>query len=126
MSDPISAIAESLAWTEGRLYLFWGSASHRAAYMATARALIRPLEVRGWKVARIAALLLALAAPAFAHGNFTPEEEAWLERQRAVDGTKCCDRHDAHVGQNVEWRLQGGRYQVRIQGEWRDIGDKHR
>lgn len=53
MRDPTSALAESLAVAEGQLGLFWGSASHRAAYFATARAMIRPLEVRGWQVERV-------------------------------------------------------------------------
>lgn len=53
MRRPVSALAESLAVAEGRLHLFWGSASHRSAYLATAEALIRPLEVRGWALARI-------------------------------------------------------------------------
>lgn len=70
--------------------------------------------------ALLAALLLAL--PAAAHGpTFTDAENQWLNRQRALDGTKCCDRHDAHVGQNVEWRIVAGRYQVRIRDEWRDV-----
>jgi hypothetical protein len=73
-------------------------------------------------VIRAALLAACLAAPALAHGpGFTDAEDAWLNRQRAVDGTKCCDRRDVHVGQNVEWRIQAGRYQVRIRDEWRDV-----
>lgn len=59
MSSPIdmgsatSALAESLAVAEGNLALFWGSGSHRHAYMATAAKMLRPLEVRGWALARI-------------------------------------------------------------------------
>lgn len=53
MTRPVSALAESLAVSEGNLHLFWGSASHRQAYMATAARMMRPLEVRGWAVARI-------------------------------------------------------------------------
>ena len=52
MRDPTSALGESLAVAEGNLALFWGSASHRRAYMATAAALLRPLEVRGWRIVR--------------------------------------------------------------------------
>ena len=70
---------------------------------------------------RAGLLCLAFCGPALAHGAFTPDENDWMNRQRAVDGTKCCDERDAHVGENVEWRLVGGRYQVRIQGEWRDV-----
>ena len=53
MTLPTSALAESLAVAEGNLHLFWGSSSHRAAYMATAEKMRRPLEVRGWALARI-------------------------------------------------------------------------
>lgn len=53
MTRPTSALAESLAVAEGNLHLFWGSSSHRTAYMATAARMMRPLEVRGWAVARI-------------------------------------------------------------------------
>lgn len=72
---------------------------------------------------RLLCTLAFLAAfPVKAHGPlFSQDENAWLNRQRAVDGTKCCDRNDAHVGQNVEWRIVGGRYQVRIRDEWRDV-----
>lgn len=64
-------------------------------------------------------LLLAVAA---AHGpHMTPAQEAWLDRQRARDGTKCCDTRDVHVGQAVEWRIRGGGYQVRIGAAWHPI-----
>lgn len=53
MESAISALAESLAVAEGSLHLFWGSASHREAYMATAAAVVRPLEIRGWRLARL-------------------------------------------------------------------------
>lgn len=71
---------------------------------------------------RAALMYLAMAGAAMAHGlGFTDAENDWLDRQRAHDGTKCCDRHDAHVGQNVEWRTRAGHYEVRIRGEWRVI-----
>lgn len=69
---------------------------------------------------RAALALMLLAGPAMAHG-FTAEENAWLNRQRAVDGTKCCDENDAHVSPNVEWRIGPAGYQVLIGGVWRDV-----
>jgi hypothetical protein len=69
-----------------------------------------------------AALLLLLALPASAHDQrFTDAENDWLNRQVAADGTKCCDRHDAHVGVRVAWRMVGGRYEVQINGTWREV-----
>lgn len=72
---------------------------------------------------QLAFALALLAAPfAIAHdGRFTAEENAWLERQRAVDGTKCCNEHDVTVGVRVRWRMVAGRYQVEIAGAWRDV-----
>lgn len=70
------------------------------------------------RAAALAALLLGLPVAALGHG-YTAEENAWLERQRALDGTKCCDRSDAHVSPDVEWRSPDGRrYEVRIGGTW--------
>jgi hypothetical protein len=68
-------------------------------------------------------LLAALVAlPAAAHSpGLTADDNAWLDRQRSRDGTKCCDFRDVHIGRAVEWRIQGGRYQVRIAGEWRPV-----
>lgn len=77
-----------------------------------------------WPVLALAAVVvaLAMARPAFSHGlGFTAEEAAWLDRQRAHDGTKCCDVRDVQVGQGVEWRLTAGRYEVRVRGEWRAV-----
>lgn len=76
----------------------------------------------GQAVAAILVALALVAAPARAHDQaFTAEENAWLNRQRAVDGTKCCDERDARVGQLVDWRLRGGTYEVLIQGAWRQV-----
>lgn len=75
-------------------------------------------------MSRILALALAacIALPASAHRvEFTAEQNAWLNRQHARDGTKCCDETDAHVGMNVEWRIQGGRYQLHVSGAWVDV-----
>lgn len=67
-------------------------------------------------------VLIAWSCGAFGHsGLFTAEENEWLNRQRSVDGMKCCDERDVHVGQAVEWRIVGGRYQVKIMDAWRDV-----
>jgi hypothetical protein len=66
----------------------------------------------------VGALLLA-AALAHGHGpHMTPAEEAWLDRQHARDGTKCCDVRDVHVGQAVAWRITPRGYEVEIDGAW--------
>lgn len=66
--------------------------------------------------------LLLCIKLALAHGqHFTDEENDWLNEQYASDGTKCCDRHDTVVGPDVEWRIQGGQYQVLINDVWYTI-----
>lgn len=76
----------------------------------------------GAAVMRAAILATCIALPAAAHSpSFTAEENAWLNRQRSHDGTKCCDETDAHVGMAVEWRMTGGRYEVRINGGWHAV-----
>lgn len=67
-------------------------------------------------------LFLLCAGVAWGHGpDYTPEETQWMERQHAVDGTKCCDRHDTVVGPDVEWRIHNGQYQVLIDGSWHPV-----
>lgn len=67
----------------------------------------------------------ALAHLQHAATPVTPEENDWLERQRAVDGTKCCNDRDIYVGQDVEWRIvrdgHNIHYEVMIAGIWRRI-----
>jgi len=72
---------------------------------------------------RVFALLMLLPSLVLAHGDhFTQEETAWMQRQYAIDGfTHCCDPTDVHVGQNVTWRMQGGRYEVLIGTEWHQV-----
>lgn len=68
-------------------------------------------------------LIFGLSMYARAHNqHFTDEENEWLNRQRAEDGTKCCDRHDTHVGvDHVTWRHRNGHYEVRIKGNWHQV-----
>lgn len=68
----------------------------------------------------VVALLLTSSAMAHDTG-FTAEENAWLDRQRAVDGTKCCNEHDVTIGERVQWRMTAGRYEVLIGETWRPV-----
>ncbi len=68
------------------------------------------------------ALLLLCARYAWGHGqHFTPEENNWLERQKAVDGTKCCNRFDTVTGIRVNWRTHQGRYEVQLGTTWHRV-----
>lgn len=65
------------------------------------------------------AFLLAVAA---GHGQrFSEAEIAWMERQRAVDGTKCCNEHDVRLGEGVRWRPSRDGFEVWIEGAWRRV-----
>ena len=67
----------------------------------------------------LAAALVALPLAAAAHGpHFSPEEVAWMDRQHALDGMKCCDERDVTIGLAVRWRMQGRHYEVLIGGRW--------
>lgn len=72
---------------------------------------------------RLAVIVLALTAVgAIGHeSRFSPEENAWLERQYARDGMKCCNEHDVHVGVDVRWRFVNGRYEVMMDGRWTPV-----
>jgi hypothetical protein len=68
------------------------------------------------------ALIIASCNAALGHGyNYSPDENAWFNRQLAIDGTKCCDESDAHVGENVDWRMVGGHYEVYILDGWHRV-----
>jgi hypothetical protein len=84
-------------------------------------------RMNGWPAAIGAGVLawgflIAGASCAFGHGyDYSDEENAWFNRQVAIDGTKCCDRHDAHVGENVDWRMVGGHFEVHVMGRWHRV-----
>ncbi len=67
-------------------------------------------------------VFLLIAEYAWGHGqHFTDQENDWLNAQYSPDATKCCDRHDTVVGPDVEWRIEGGQYQVLISDVWRNV-----
>ncbi len=49
------------------------------------------------------------------------EHNDWLNRQNALDSTKCCALYDLHVLTDVEWRIHEGSYEVRIRNIWHAI-----
>ena len=97
----------------------WRPGYYSAAFLGR----FLPLKLgRGWfsipgRLFAGMAVLILLSGEARAHG-FSPAEDAWLNRQHALDGMKCCDATDAHVAPDVEWRHVAGRYEVRIRGAW--------
>ena len=75
-----------------------------------------------YAVTNVLMLLFFLLGEALAHGQqFTQEENDWMERQNAVDGTKCCDRHDVHFLDSPNWRMKNAGYEVLVEGKWHEV-----
>ena len=76
-----------------------------------------------------AALLLALASQivqARDRGQFAntnPEIKAWFDSLASRKGP-CCSDADGTAVSDVDWETHGGRYRVRLDGEWVDVPDE--
>jgi hypothetical protein len=78
---------------------------------------------------QVALLLLVLAlisrtASPHIDPHFAAEHaanNAWLNRQVARDGTKCCDEHDVEVLIDPRWRQTPAGYEVLIGETWRPV-----
>src|ERR1700742_5103664 len=46
---------------------------------------------------------------------------AWFEHQHSVIGNWCCNVADGHILSASDWRISGGRYEVRIDQTWYDV-----
>lgn len=62
----------------------------------------------------IAALLCLLPLAGFAHDMMHPELNGWFTSLRSSGGAWCCDGQEATHVADVDWRVQDGHYQVRI------------
>lgn len=75
-----------------------------------------------WVRAALILLGLLWCFQALGHGSqFTADEVAWMDRQRAVDGTKCCNEHDIFMLSDPQWRVSSGHYEVRAFGAWHQV-----
>jgi hypothetical protein len=76
-----------------------------------------------------AALLLAMASQivqARDRGQFAsanPEIKAWFDRLASRKGP-CCSDADGSAVSDVDWETHGGRYRVRLDGEWIDVPEE--
>jgi hypothetical protein len=74
-------------------------------------------------IAALTALGLAiLALPAHAHNASRPELNAWFDHLASGKGP-CCSNADGTAVVDADWESKGGRYRVRIEGEWWDVPD---
>ena len=75
-----------------------------------------------------AALLLAMASQivqARDRGQYAanPDIKAWFDGLASRKGP-CCSDADGSAVSDVDWETHGGRYRVRIDGEWVDVPDE--
>lgn len=55
-----------------------------------------------------------------AHDHNHPEMEGWFRSLHSKGGAWCCNGDDA---EEAEWDTSGGKYRVRIEGQWLDVPD---
>lgn len=92
--------------------------------MLSSRALrILLLALAGLAVAAAYAMLLAAARAHLAQA--TPEMNEWLSQQSNGRGDMCCSSADGSTIPDVDWQTtpDGKHYQVRLEGQWRDVDD---
>jgi hypothetical protein len=72
----------------------------------------------------LAILLLGIVmANARDRGQFaqsTPEMKRWFDTLKSGKGL-CCSDADGTAVLDADWRSKGGRYQVRVDGDWHDV-----
>lgn len=76
------------------------------------------------KSAITALALLCVFGTALAHDHSRPDLDGWFKSLRSKGGIPCCDGSDALSVEDPDWRSQDGKYQVRLNGEWRDVPDE--
>jgi hypothetical protein len=82
-----------------------------------------------WRLIWVAGIVLAFAVPvAFAadNGQFkdvSPQIRSWVRGLKDKNHIPCCDTTDGFPGNGVDidWDAAGGRYRVRIEGQWVDV-----
>jgi hypothetical protein len=66
-------------------------------------------------------LISALVGAARAHDHNRPELDGWFRSLHSKGGAWCCNGDDA---EEAEWDTAGGKYRVRIDGQWIDVPDE--
>ena len=69
----------------------------------------------------LALLVCFLIVPVLAHDHERPGLTDWFQSRRNPRGVPCCDGSDAKKLEDVDWRADGTNYQVRIDGQWREV-----
>lgn len=64
---------------------------------------------------------LFLCGAAVAHDHNHPALNDWFKSLHSKGGAWCCNGDDA---EEAEWDTTGGRYRVRLEGQWIDVPDE--
>ena len=75
------------------------------------------------KAALIAGVLVASAPTALANppSNADPDLAPWFHSLHNATGMSCCDQADGHILADQDWHQTADGYEIRIDGEWRNV-----
>jgi hypothetical protein len=80
------------------------------------------IPLRAWIVPLLVGLvLISLSVGSRAHDHHRPDLKPWFESLRSRANTPCCDGTDATRLDDIDWESKGGRYRVRLNGQWVDV-----
>lgn len=71
----------------------------------------------------LGAALLCAAVPSAAHDHSRPDLNGWFKSLQSKKGP-CCDGSDYKRVENPDWEAKGGKYRVRLKGQWVDVPDE--
>ncbi|HJU06578.1 MAG TPA: hypothetical protein VJ692_15630 [Nitrospiraceae bacterium] len=61
------------------------------------------------------------AYKAWGHDHSRPDLDGWFKALQSKKAGPCCDGSDAMRIDDPDWDNDGGRYRVRLEGEWVDV-----
>lgn len=63
-----------------------------------------------------------MSSLAMARGDHSDSKyHQWFETQHSIGGAWCCNVADGHLLNDDEWRADGSKYEVKIEGKWYPI-----
>lgn len=66
-------------------------------------------------------LATLIVSPSLAHDPAHPELNDWYMKLQNHNHGLCCDGSEATHLADVDWQSNGGRYRVKLDGEWYDV-----
>jgi hypothetical protein len=75
-----------------------------------------------WTLGAVLAGATLSGAAARPPQNADPTLAGWFhDLHQPSSGMSCCDVADGHILADEDWRIEGDTYQVRINGDWREV-----